>query len=194
MTACAASPKGSGGTTTGGGDDDDGSGSGSDTGSNTPPPAPITVDMFLQQMSMSDCTEAFACMASFPTTGGDTFAQDFGASVSDCVTMENSYDPPATVASEIAAGKITFDGSAAAACVAGITYSTCADYWSTGGDYPVACDTALVGTVADGGACVIDFDCSNFDSLCESSKCTVDTGMFQNQTPRAAGFVITLRR
>jgi hypothetical protein len=179
---------------TAGGDDDDGSGSGSGSGSDTPPPPPITVDMFLQQMAMTDCTEAFACMASFPTDSGDTFAQDYGASVSDCVTMENSFDPPATVASEIAAGKIMFDGSAAAACAAGITYASCTEYWTDGGDYPAACDTALVGSVADGGACLIDFDCSNFDSLCESSKCTVDTGTFQNQTPHEAGFAITLRR
>jgi len=179
---------------TGGGGDDDGSGSGSDTGSNTPPPPPITVDMYLQQMVMTDCSEAFTCMASFPTTSGDTFAQDFGASVSDCVTMESSFNPPAMVESEIAAGKITFDGAAAAACVAGITYSTCAAYWTDGGDYPAACDTAMVGTVADGGACVVDFDCSNLMSFCETNKCTVDTGMFQKQTPHSAGFGITLRR
>jgi hypothetical protein len=173
VTACSASPKQP--APSGGGGDDDGTGP--DAGNNTPPPAPITVDMYLQQMVMSDCGEAFTCMASFPTTSGDTFAQDFGASVADCVTMESSFNPPATVASEIAAGKITYDGSAAAACVAGITYSTCADYWNTGGDYPAACDTALVGTVADGGACVVDFDCSNLQSFCESNKCTVDTGM-----------------
>jgi hypothetical protein len=37
--------------------------------------------------------------------------------------------------------------------------------------------SAMVGTIADGGACVVDFDCSNVQSYCASGKCTVDTGM-----------------
>jgi hypothetical protein len=35
----------------------------------------------------------------------------------------------------------------------------------------------LVGNVADGGACVIDFDCTNLESICDptTNKCGPDT-------------------
>src|SRR5262249_14104583 len=51
------------------------------------------------------------------------------------------------------------------------------DFWNDGQNYPDACDTAMVGTVADGGACVVDYDCSNVDSICDptTSKCGPDT-------------------
>ncbi len=111
------------------------------------------------------------CMASFPTTNGVTFQDAFGATAQDCYAMSAMYNDPTKVQSEIDAGKIHYDGSAAATCVAGVTFPDCATYWQNGGNYPSACDTAMVGTVADGGACVVDFDCSNVQSICDQNKC-----------------------
>jgi hypothetical protein len=158
VTACTA-------TTTGGGRGDGGGGGG---GGNN-----LTPSDFIAKMDQLDCTEAFMCMASFPTTSGGTFQDAFGASVADCETQEAMYDDPTKVQAEITAGKIHFDGTAAAACVAGITYTDCATYWQSGGNFPAACDMAMVGTVADGGACVVDFDCSNVQSICDTTtmKC-----------------------
>jgi len=114
-------------------------------------------------------------MASFPATAGTTFADAFGASVADC---ESGYFDVASITAEIAAGKIQFDATAASACVSGITAAaSCTAYWAGGNTYPAACDTAMVGTVADGGACVVDFDCSAAGSICDATtlKCGPDT-------------------
>lgn len=150
-----------------------GSGSGSDPGGGG-----MTATQYITQIETKYCAEAFTCMSSFPTSTGDTFADEFGASAQACETDSATYEMPAMVESEITAGKIHYDAAAAAQCVAGITApAACSDFWTNGLDYPAACDTAMVGTIADGGACVVDFDCSNVQSYCASGKCTVDTGM-----------------
>src|SRR5690242_8229335 len=84
---------------------------------------------------------------------------------------------PAQVKTEISAGKILYDGDAAAQCLAGITFGTCADFWQNGGSEPAACDTTLQGTIADGGSCVVDYDCQNVQSICDPSTqtCGPDT-------------------
>jgi hypothetical protein len=183
VAACAGNPTSGGGDDTGGKGDNGGdtgsgtgSGNGSGTGSGTNTGGGITATQYLTQMDQKDCDEAFACMASFPTDAGETFAQAFGTSAQDCYAQAASYDMAATVESEITAGKIHFDPAGAAACVASIMYGTCADYWANGPMEASACDTAMVGTVADGGACVVDDDCSNVQSICTSGKCAVDTG------------------
>jgi hypothetical protein len=126
---------------------------------------------------MKFCDEAFTCQSSFPATAGETFAQDFGASASACYADDASYDMPAVVETEITAGKIHYDGVAAAACVAGMTFPACAAFWTDGPTAPASCDTALVGTIADGGACIVDYDCSSVTSICVTTthKCGPDT-------------------
>ena len=149
-------------------------------GSNTPPPGSgsggsgsMTATQYLTAMEMKYCDEAFSCKASFPTDQGVTFDQAFGTSASQCYADGAAQDMPAQVEAEITAGKIHYDGVAAAACVSGITFGACSDFWNgTGGTDPAACGTALVGTVADGGACVVDYDCSNEQSVCDPTSHT----------------------
>ena len=132
----------------------------------------MTATQFLTQMDQKDCTEAFTCQASFPTTTGSTFADAYGTSEQACEADAAMYEMASQVEAEITAGKIHFDGNAAAQCVAGITYGTCADYWANGPTVPAACDTAMVGTVADGGACVVDYDCATATSICDPTAHT----------------------
>ena len=182
VAACAGTSTTGGGDDTGGkGDNGGDNGSGSNTGGNgscngSGTTGGITATQFLTQLDQKDCDEGFACQASFPTTAGQTFQDAFGTSVQDCYAESASYEMAATVESEITAGKIHFDPVAAAACVASITYGTCADYWANGPMEAAACDTAMVGTIADGGACLVNDDCSNVQSSCTNSKCAVDTG------------------
>ena len=172
-------PAPGGGSNPGGGSDPSG-GSGSDpSGSGSDPSGGsgsiTSATAFLAAMDQGDCQEAFKCMSSFVAEGsGDTFAGDFGTSESDCESLFAGDEMRPQVETEITAGKITFDASAASACVAGITYPACATYWTDGATYPTACDTALVGTIADGGACVVDFDCSNIESICNAGTCGPD--------------------
>ena len=137
----------------------------------------MTATQFLQQQDQKFCDEAFTCMSTFPATATTgTFADNFGSSSAQCQSDSAMYEMPAQVEAEITAGKIHYDASAAAACVAGITFGACADFWANGPTEPAACDTAMVGTVADGGACVVDFDCSNVMSICGTAHtCVADT-------------------
>lgn len=182
LTACAAQLTPTGGNGGGGGNQqgggggngEGGGGGGGGGGSNSGGGgSSMTATQFLTQMEMKYCDEAFTCQASFPTNQGVTFADAFGASASVCYSDGAAYDMPAQVETEITAGKIHYDAAAAASCVSGITYGTCTDFWTNGGTYPAACGTALVGTVADGGACVVDYDCSSANSVCDptSHKC-----------------------
>ncbi|HEU4612640.1 MAG TPA: hypothetical protein VFS15_11210, partial [Kofleriaceae bacterium] len=79
-------------------------------------------------------------------------------------------------------------------CLSGVTFGTCDEFWDQGGNEPAACDTALVGTVADGGACVNTWECVNLASYCDetSMTCTVDTGDQARTTP-STDFILHLR-
>jgi hypothetical protein len=130
-------------------------------------------------MAQKYCDEAFMCKASFPADAGVTFDEAFGASAQACVADSATYDMPAQVEAKITAGTIKFNGADAAACVNGLTFPACDAFWQEGPMFPAACATAMVGTVADGGACVVDYECASFTSYCDETtqKCTADTGM-----------------
>lgn len=160
----------------GGGGSGDGTGSGSGTGTGGGGGGGMTASTFLDEMNKKFCDQSFTCKASFPSDWGITFDQAFGASASECYAQAAQDVPAAQVEAQIAAGKITFNAADAAACVAGVTFGTCTEFWQQGPQLPAACDTALVGTVADGGACVTHIDCANPNSYCDetSNKCTAD--------------------
>ena len=82
------------------------------------------------------------------------------------------YDAAATQAA-ITAGKIEFDGAAAATCIAGMTAPVCTTFWTAGPSYPAACDDVMIGKTADGAACAVDFECAGDDSWCDpnTAKC-----------------------
>jgi hypothetical protein len=183
VAACVGAPPpdggGGGGNGAGGGNGDgtgggngSGGGSGSGTGSTS-----ITATQFLATFAQKFCDEAFTCKASFPTDAGVTFADAFGASASACVSDSAAYDMPAIVEQQITAGKIKFNGTDAATCVNGLTFPACATFWTDGPNTPTACNTAMVGTVADGTACLVDYECSGANSYCDPTgkKCTPDT-------------------
>ena len=184
---------GSGGGGSGGGDGS-GSGSGGGGGGSTDTSYVAT---FLSGMGHKFCDEAFTCKASFPATqGGPTFDQIFGTSAMQCYSDAEAHDMPAAVASEITAGKIMWNPTDAMACLAGLTFPACTDYWMNGANFPAACQTAMVGTVADGGACIVDYDCQNVQSYCDatSKKCTVDTGMRTVPGTDALNYLATAMR
>jgi hypothetical protein len=130
-------------------------------------------------MGKKFCDQAFMCKSTFPTTEGVTFEQAFGTSAMACYADADMYNNATAVAAAITAGKITWNPTDAAACLAGITFPACAEYWMNGPNDVAACATALVGHVADGQACVVDYECSSVTSYCDETtkKCTADTGM-----------------
>lgn len=156
----------------GGGGGGGGGGSGSGSGGAT-----ATVADVLTRMDHAECDSAFACMATFPQGQGVTFSQAFGASAGACYTkFATSYYNATVVAASIAAGKITFNPGAGALCIAGLDAAaqpTCSTLWQTGPSFPAECGDALVGHVAQGGACTSDFEC-DLTAYCDetSRRCT----------------------
>jgi hypothetical protein len=136
------------------------------------PGGSMTAAQFLDALGHKECDDAFTCKASFPADAGVTFAEAYGANAQACYADAAGYYNATAVQAAITAGKITFDGTAAAACVAGFSAPVCTTYWDQGANFPAACDTAMVGKVATGAACTVDFECAG-DNWCDdtSKKC-----------------------
>jgi hypothetical protein len=89
------------------------------------------------------------------------------ATCKDALHVENGADWVQALADQNA-GKLTFDGANAAACVAAIRALGC-DSTPDFGDPASPCNNFFQGTVASGGACLIDWECA--DGLLCSKSC-----------------------
>lgn len=147
-------------------------------------PSAATASDLLASIALLDCQEAFSCSASYP---GDSFADDYGGSINECVNDSVDGDDLATIDGDIADGVIGFDGDAATDCLNGIAYSDCVTYWDNGTELPDACDVVFIGTVVDGGACNVDFDCASVTAICDdlTSVCEEDDGFAAAKRHRA---------
>jgi hypothetical protein len=134
----------------------------------------LTVATALQRSVDETCRHAHECRAEFPTDQGLTFEQLFQDTETDCLaTFEANLDPAAEQAS-VDAGRVRFHPDDADECLDFFVGLDCAKYWqATFGEIPQprACDTAFVGTVADGDACTIDHECIGA-SRCSDSTMT----------------------
>lgn len=134
-----------------------------------------TASDVLDRIAKTECDQAFTCEASFPTEFG-AFADIFGASVDECYPLNAEYWNADAVEAAISGGTITFDQAAADECMAGaITAAVCTTFWDEGPGIPDACWGAFAGTVANGGACTIDFECSE-GSCGQAGTCAAATG------------------
>jgi len=131
-----------------------------------------TAEAAFTQLAGKVCTEAFMCMSTFPGTP-DQFSQSFGASEAACNTLLLAQLDVDKVQASIDAGRIMFDGADVQACVDKTDFGTCDQFWgNTSPAEPPECETALVGTVANGGTCTIDLDCMVAGSSCGADlKC-----------------------
>lgn len=136
-----------------------------DTGSNGPASDDTVVDAtgYLKRIATIHCDEAFMCRAEFPPDKGYTFEDQWGAEQSACQQRLLDQWNPRLIETEIAKGRVTFDGGAARACLDGVTFAACPDYWNRGIEWAEACYHVLVGHVSAGGQCDIDYSCSSFN-------------------------------
>ncbi len=118
----------------------------------------LTASQLVAQWDMFICDSAFACRMQFPGSTSE-FASDFGASQADCYALAAQVDVPAVIDGDVASGEIVFDPAEGAVCLAGLGRD-CATFWQQGPTGQAPCEMAIVGTVADGGACHDDWDCA----------------------------------
>ncbi len=136
----------------------------------------MTPTQVVMKISNTECDQAHACKASFPTGQGATFDQVFGATVQACYTENADYWNAPAVEAGVTAGTIMFDQAAASECMSGTaTAPACATFWMEGPGLPDACWSTFTGTVAAGGQCMTDFACSG-DLYCgDAGTCIADT-------------------
>ena len=164
---------GSGGPADDASDTGSDTGSGSDVGSDAGGVTPaISGTEYVNDQIIQFCTAVFACKATYPTNATTSFADAYGASVTDCTSGYESYLGTSHVDGDVANGKIQFDPAAAAACLDGTTTPACTTFWQAGLTYPTACDTALAGTVASGGTCNSAYECASAQDVCPNRVCT----------------------
>lgn len=145
---------------------------GDDPNDPSTPGGSMTAAEYLTALGKKDCDDAFTCQANFPTDAGVTFTEAFGATAMACYGEAAQYYNATAVQAAITAGKIAFDGTAAKACVDSFMAPACATYWTQGPDFATACDTAMVGKVATGATCAVDFECAG-ENWCDDAtkKC-----------------------
>ena len=89
--------------------------------------------------------------------------------VSACV--ESSYSPSiGQIIASARAGRIQYDGNAAAACIEALTAMGC-NMTERLDNGPLACANTFEGTIAGGGACYIDEECAS--GTCDTSSCSM---------------------
>jgi hypothetical protein len=126
----------------------------------------LTATDFITQYGDLQCAEAFTCQSSFPGNASE-FENDWGTDQTNCNALALAYYNPSKVETDIVSAAIVYTPADATTCLATIVFGTCANFWQTGGTYPAACNTALVGSVANGGGCVTDFECQSL--FCNNS-------------------------
>lgn len=169
LTACMTDVGGEGSPTGGDGNSNgNGNGNGSGNGSS----GGATPSDVAALISGTECEQAHLCKASFPADFGATFAEVYGASVDACLPLNDAFWGVDGIDAAVDGGTVTFDQAAADECMTGsISAPTCSTFFEQGPGVPDACWGVFTGTVAVGGACQIDFECSN-GSYCGSGTCT----------------------
>jgi hypothetical protein len=138
---------------------DEGSGGSTDKPGSTS----ITLSKYFDEIAAIHCGQAFMCRASFPADErGYVFEDQWRDTVAACEQMLIEAWNPAQVETEIAKGRITYDGAAAATCLQGVAFAACPEYWNRGIEWAESCYHVVVGMVEAGGACENDYSCTSF--------------------------------
>lgn len=111
-----------------------------------------------QQNIEDSCNKAFECMDTFPADFPVPFEFLFGNSAAECV--DALLPPPEVeqaVRDAIDAGRTIYDPDAARQCNDAMLATACDEFWTA--EEPAVCDQIVMGTLANGEACVIGVEC-----------------------------------
>lgn len=134
-------------------DDETGSGSGDSQSS-------ISPTGYLERIAHIHCQQAFGCRSNYPD-GEMVFESTWGTTVPACTAQLLGAWDPAAIETEIAKGRIMFDGTAAIACLGAVAFGTCDEHWERGIQWAEPCYHVLVGTVVTGETCISDYACAS---------------------------------
>jgi len=130
----------------------------------------VTATGYLTQIAMIQCEQAFSCRATYPSDGV-TFQDTWSTSVAACVAMLQAAWGTNLIESEIAKGRIEFDGTAAIDCLAGVAFGSCDTQWTSGIQWADSCYDVMNGNVTVGGSCDSVYACSSYNCDAVQHQC-----------------------
>lgn len=131
----------------------------------------ITLSQYFDRIAQVYCDQAFQCMSTFPPDLGYTFDAQWGTSIPECTAKLVTGWDPALVETEIAKGRIEYNGQAAVSCLEGVTFAACDTYWTRGIDWAESCYHVVVGTVPLGGVCDSFYSCESYSCDATTHTC-----------------------
>jgi hypothetical protein len=119
-------------------------------------PGPIAVDALRAELQTASC-EFFVRCGYMPDQAL-------------CLDVSSPSRETLQLLADVVFGKVTYDAAAARACVDALRGQSCDALASVAKGIEQACANVFRGTVAEGGACLFDDECSG-DSACDVSMC-----------------------
>jgi hypothetical protein len=126
----------------------------------------LTPTQYLTELAMTQCDQLFACRMTFPN-GDPAFVEAFGAAQVACYDYALDLFDPILLEGEVSKQRVSFDGAAAASCIAGFGEPDCTVFWTRDWQWGSACYHVFAGAVPDGGACASSISCANGGSVCD---------------------------
>lgn len=139
---------------------------GTGTGSGSGGGSILSPTQYLTKLAMTQCDQLFACRMTFPS-GDAAFVDAFGSAQPACYDYALGLFDPALVEGEVSKQRLSFDGAAAASCIAGFGEPDCTTFWTHDWLWGSACYHVFAGAVPDGGACAANMSCSQTGSVCD---------------------------
>ncbi|MBL9012891.1 MAG: hypothetical protein JNL83_01875 [Myxococcales bacterium] len=126
----------------------------------------LTPTQYLTTLAMTQCDQLFACRMTYPN-GDVEFVAAFGAAQTDCYDYAVGLFDPILLEGEVSKQRLSFDGAAAASCIAGFGEPDCTVFWTRDWQWGSACYQVFAGSVPDGGACAASMSCAHGGSVCD---------------------------
>jgi hypothetical protein len=121
----------------------------------------VTATGYLTQIAMIHCEQAFSCRSTYPNDAA-TFEATWKTSVTECVTNLQVAWGAGVLETEMAKGRIQYDGTAAVDCLGGVAFAACDTHWTDGIQWAQSCYSVMVGNVPTGGNCESLYSCQSF--------------------------------
>jgi hypothetical protein len=129
----------------------------------------LTASGYLERIAAIYCDQSFACRAEFPEQS--EFEAQWGVTIEACRKELLAEWQPAAIETEIAKGRVAYDGAAAVACLETVAFASCTEYWQRGIEWADACYHVMVGQVETGGLCDTEYACTSNECDLATHRC-----------------------
>jgi hypothetical protein len=130
----------------------------------------VSATDYLTEIAMIQCEQAFSCRATYPNDAA-AFEASWKTSVAACVANLQIAWGSNQIETEIAKGRIDFDGTAAVSCLGGVAFGSCDTHWTSGIQWAPSCYSVMNGNVQVGGNCDSLYSCTSYNCDLVEQRC-----------------------